>query len=198
MKEKNDTANAILYMEKAVAVDSSRTSAYKDLSSMYQMGRDYDKAIGAYTTYLAKLGDKAQPTDLFQLGVLNFYASQNATGDAKTAYVAAGDTVFARVATEVPDSYLGPQWRARINNIDDKTPLDNVRAFYVEALNRIGDNEKAKSAKLESLQYLAWYALQKDQNDDALKYSEQILQIDPQNTMASQIKSFLERFSGQQ
>lgn len=198
MKEKNDTANAILYMEKAVAVDSSRTSAYKDLSSMYQMGRDYDKAIGAYTTYLAKLGEKAQPTDLFQLGVLNFYASQNATGDAKTAYVAAGDTVFARVATEVPDSYLGPQWRARINNIDDKTPLDNVRAFYVEALNRIGDNEKAKSAKLESLQYLAWYALQKDQNDDALKYSEQILQIDPQNTMASQIKSFLERFSGQQ
>lgn len=191
MKEKGDTLNAIGYMEKAVAKDTGRIAGYKDLSSMYQMDKQYDKAIETYQVYLQKLGDKAQPTDRFQLGVLYYYASLAAEGDAKTAYVTAGSEIFTKVAEEVADSYLGPLWNARINNVDDKSPLDNVKAYYEEALNRIGDNEKAKSAKLESLQYLAWYCLQKDMNEDAIKYSDLILSISPENTMAKQIKAFL-------
>ena len=198
MKEKNDTAGAIHYMELAVSADTSRTQAYKDLSSMYQMGRDYDKAIAAYTNYLTRLGDKAQPTDRFQLGVLNYYASQKATGEAKAAYVAAGDTVFAQIAIDVPDSYLGPLWRARINNIDEKKPLDNVLAFYQQTLTRLDDSEKDKPTKLECLQYEAWYALQKDNNADALKYSEEILKIDPNNVMAGQIKKFISQYGNVQ
>lgn len=191
MKEKGDTLNAINYMAKAVERDTARAAGYKELSSMYQAGKQYDKAIEAYQVYLQKLGDKAQPTDHIQLGLLNYYASQAAADDQKTAYVTAGSNIFTQISEDVPDSYLGPLWNARINNVDDKTPLDNVKAYYEEAYKRIGDNEKAKSAKLECLQYFAWYCLQKDLNDDAIKYSDLILEIAPDNQMATQIKKFL-------
>ena len=47
------------------------------------------------------------------------------------------------------------------------------------------------SGKLQALRYLAFYAVQKDELDDARNYTNQIIAIEPDNAFAKQIDSYL-------
>lgn len=193
MKELNDFPAAIQYYEKALTIDSTKVGGIKELATLYRQNKEIDKGIETYKFYLKQLGDKAELTDLFGLGQQYLAASQMAdiTPEQKDAYVAAGDSVFAAIQAERPDSYQAPLMRAAINITDGSKPEDKVKGFYEQALKLMEGKENVDAAKLQAIRYLAFYAVQKDMLDDARKYCDQLLAIDPENSFGKQIDSYL-------
>lgn len=195
MKELNDFPSAIQYYEKAMSVDSTKLGAIKELATLYRQNKELDKGIETYKFYLKQMGDKAELTDYFGLGQQYLAASQQPGLDpAKRAvYVAAGDSVFASIQKERPNSYLAPLMRAVINISDPANPKpeDNVKAYYEEALKLMEGKDDVNSAKLQALRYLAFYAVQKDMTADARNYCDQILAIDANDATGKQIDAYL-------
>ena len=54
------------------------------------------------------------------------------------------------------------------------------------------EGKEDKAAEGEAYSYFAWYALQKEDEANALKYCDLLLALDPTNAMAQQIKKYFE------
>lgn len=190
-KEKGLMGEAAAFLAQGLEKDPERALGWKELSDLYQSDKNFEAAVEPYKKYLELNKDKNQAVDTMKLGVIYFNASM-AYPERRDEFVAEGAKVFEAIARQVPNSYLGPLWLARISNTSEE-PLDNVRAAYQEVLNRVGDKEEAKQDRVEALAYLAFYALKKDQDADALMYSEEVLKLDPEHPMAKQIKAVLSK-----
>ncbi len=191
MKSNNVYSKAVTYFEKAVEKDATKAIGFKELASAYSGNKQYVPAIDSYKKYLEMTGDAAQATDYMQFGVYYNLAAQDTLDANRMTYVQEGDAAFGKVIELAPNSYQGYQWRARINNTDATKTNDMVRDWYIKTIEIAADNANAKAAKLEGYQYLAWYAIQTDDNEGALKYAEEMLVLDPTNGMALQIKKIL-------
>lgn len=190
-KERGLMGEAAAFMAQALEKSPERALGWKELSDLYQNDKNFEAAVEPYKKFLELNADKNQAVDTMKLGVIYFNASM-AYPERRDEFVAAGAEVFEAIARQVPNSYLGPLWLARISNTSEE-PLDNVRAAYEEVLKRAGEKEDAKQDRVEALAYLAFYALKKDQDEDALKYSEEVLKLDPEHPMAQQIKAVLSK-----
>ena len=192
-EQMKDYSSALQAFTKAIELNPSAAAVYKSLSNIYSKMGMMDEAISNYQTYIDSLGTRAELTDLFGLGRLYYTGLTKGVDSVKAvSYAQEGDKVFAKISVEAPSSYLGPLWRARINNaLDSRTPNDSVYAYYQETVKRL-EGKDDKAAESEAYSYFAWYALQKDDEANALKYSELLLSLDPANTMAQQIKKYFE------
>ena len=136
--------------------------------------------------------DKKTPESLFQLGRLYYGEGTSADtlavqpADRKAALEAA-DSVFALVAQQAPESYLGELWRARTNSaMDPETTQGLAKPFYEKVTEMLlAKNEpKYNSALIECYSYLGYYYLLKSDYPTSKEFWNKILAIDPNNATA--------------
>ena len=193
LEQLKDYGGAMQAFTKALELNPSAATVYKSLSEIYSKMGMTDEAVASYEAYVDTLGTRADMRDLFGLGRMYYTGLRQGTDSVKALiYLAKGDSLFARISTEAPTSHLGPFWRARINNVlNASVPNDSVYAYYQETMTRL-EGKEDKSSEIEALSYFAWYALQKDDDANALKYCDELLSRDPENNMALQIKRYFE------
>ncbi|WP_455962051.1 tetratricopeptide repeat protein [Bacteroides bouchesdurhonensis] len=179
--------------EKAVALDSTKTDLYKNISSAYEEQNEYKKAISAYQKYYLSLEKEQQTPDLqFQMGRLYYGSGTQADSSAisveeRKKALELADSVFKTIAEAAPDSYLGNFWRARTNSaLDPETTQGLAKPFYEAVASMLeGKNDsRYNSALVECYSYLGYYYLVVNKLPESKEYWNKILAVDPANATA--------------
>ncbi len=193
MDQLEDTPAAVGFQEKAVAADPSKTAALKKLAQLYSRNNQIDEGLATYQKYLDAQGENVSARDQFGLGQQYVRASkrQDVSAEKKAEYIKGGDEIFLKILEKQPDFYQAALMRAALHVTDPSQPQDEPKALYIEALKLMEGREGIDSAKLQALSYLAFYAVQKDLEDDARSYVDQILAIDSENATGIQIDKYL-------
>lgn len=185
---------AILEYGKALKKDDTQIDLWREISDAYEQKNDYVQAIASYQKYYDALPhDTKTPEALFQLGRL--YYGEGTSSDTlavqpedRQAALQAADSVFALVATQAPDSYLGDMWRARTNSaLDPETTEGLAKPYYEKVANQLLAKNDAKynAALIECYSYLGYYYLLKSDYPTSKEYWNKILAIDPTNATAN-------------
>lgn len=184
---------AVAQYEKAMTLDPAKTELWNNISSSYESGGDYSKAIDAYKKYYQSMSADKQTPDLqFQLGKL--YYEKGAQSDTlkvarvdRRAALASADSVFAVIAQAAPDSYLGNFWRARTNSaLDPETTQGLAKPYYEQVVTFLTskNDPRYNSALVECYSYLGYYYLVANKLPESKEYWNKILAIDPTNATA--------------
>ena len=123
---------------KALEKDESQVDLWREIADAYELKNDYTQAIAAYKKYYDSLAqDKKTSENLFQLGRL--YYGEGTSSDTlsvqsadRMAALQAADSVFALVAEQASDSYLGDMWRARTHSAMDPETTEGLAKPYYE------------------------------------------------------------------
>ena len=123
---------------KALEKDESQVDLWREIADAYELKNDYTQAIAAYKKYYDSLAQgKKTSENLFQLGRL--YYGEGTSSDTlsvqsadRMAALQAADSVFALVAEQAPDSYLGDMWRARTHSAMDPETTEGLAKPYYE------------------------------------------------------------------
>lgn len=192
-KEMGDIPAAIDYYKLAIGCDSTKLGAYTELAKLYRRNKQYDEGIATYKLFIEKAGDRAKLSDILGYGQMYMAALQqpDLTEEQKDAYIQAGDAVFQQVLQRDPTAYQAMLFRARINIKDRTHPEDTPKALYEQAIQMMEGKENTERARIEAYGYLAFYSVQKDSLDDARRYTDLMLGIDPENGTAKQIDAYL-------
>ena len=184
---------AVAEYGKALEKDSDQVDIWREIADAYELKNDYAQAITAYQKYYDALSqDKKTAESLFQLGRL--YYGQGTSSDTlsvrpadRATALQAADSVFALVARQAPDSYLGDMWRARTNSAMDPETTEGLAKPYYEKVTEmlLAKNEpRYNSALIECYSYLGYYYLLKSDYPVSKEYWNKILAIDPTNATA--------------
>lgn len=180
---------------KALEKDESQVDLWREIADAYELKNDYTQAIAAYKKYYDSLAqDKKTSENLFQLGRL-YYGEGTSSDDTlavqpadRMAALQAADSVFALVAEQAPDSYLGDMWRARTHSaMDPETTEGLAKPYYEKVVDvLLAKNEpRYNSALIECYSYLGYYYLLKSDYATSKEYWNKILAIDPTNATAN-------------
>lgn len=154
-----------------------KLEVYGIFAKSYYDSLKYTKAIYYYE--LKDSINSLNNTDLYFLGLSYF----------KNSSFKESDSIFTRILEK--DSTYATGWLYRAKN-NDKLDPDKVnflaRPFYLKfvevALANEKDKDKNKRGLLESYNYLAYHAVQTEDNIAAISYYESILLLDPNNENA--------------
>lgn len=185
---------AILEYGKALEKDDTQIDLWREISGAYEQKNDYAQAIASYRKYYDALTqDNKTPEALFQLGRL--YYGEGTSSDTlavqpedRLAALQSADSVFALVATQAPDSYLGDMWRARTNSaLDPETTEGLAKPYYEKVADLLlaKNDPKYNAALIECYSYLGYYYLLKSDYPTSKEYWNKILAIDPTNATAN-------------
>ena len=179
--------------QKAYELDSASVELLQQISDAYASNDDYEKAIDAYKKYCEALpAEERTMENTFQLGRL-YYSEGTATDTIKVtremrqAALIQADTIFAEVAAEAPDSYLGNFWRARTNSaIDPETTQGLAKPYYEKVVEMLLPKNDARYNRviIECYKYLGYYFLLQSDYETSKDYWNKILAIDPNDTLA--------------
>lgn len=212
LKETGDLDAAIVQYQKAIELDKSQVSIYKDIASTLSSEKKNAEAAQIYAKYVATVGEAAEATDYFQLGRYYYMAASNISKSddeeslaKKLEYIAEGDKAFAKVAELIPDSHLGNFWRARIQAIADPDSKEGLGKPYYEAsiqiINAKGDHNNDKEL-VEAYSYLSYYwyvqwieasnaknaAATAEAKENTKLNVEKLLELDPTNNIGITLK----------
>ena len=184
---------AVAQYEKAYELDSASVELLQQISDAYASNDDYEKAIDAYKRYCEALpAEERTMENTFQLGRL-YYSEGTATDTIKVtremrqAALIQADTIFAEVAAEAPDSYLGNFWRARTNSaIDPETTQGLAKPYYEKVVEMLLPKNDARYNRviIECYKYLGYYFLLQSDYETSKDYWNKILAIDPNDALA--------------
>lgn len=182
----------------ALKKDSSQYQIYDELSKIFSKQKKYDQSLQYSRKYLLKKPNLVT-ADFFQLGKA-YYSTANSL-DVKTdslkqlGYFQNADSLFAKVETYSPNSYLGTFWRARVNSaIDKETTLGLAKPFYEKALEiLVKDPVKYKKELSEIYSYFGFYYFQKEDKIASIDNWKKLLEIDPENSKALEAIKVLEK-----
>lgn len=201
MKENGDIPAAIDYTKRALAKDATKVGGYKELSVLLSRSGETEEGLKMYRTYLDKLGEKAELKDFFGLGQQYVRAAQQEKDPAKhEALVKDGDAIFLEILDKKSDAYQAVLMRAALHIKDSSKPEAEPKAFYEQALQMMEGKEDTNNAKVQALSYLAFCAVQEEvktpeeekaNHAKAANYAKQILEIDPENSLAKNIVAFV-------
>lgn len=179
-KTKQDSL-AVIYLEEAYQRDTTDHELLSDLGKSYMGLKKYDQGKEAYQKRIDT--GKSTSADHFQLGLCNYYTEQYAQAD----------SCFSKVISIQPNYYLSYWYKGRSITQLDSLPNDSAKWAFEKAV-ELGSADKQKNAKnlIIALNYLAFYYVQKDQNEAAILAYTQILELDPQNKDANANKKLLE------
>lgn len=187
----NDHPTAISYWQKALAIDSTKSEGYKSLAVLLQRTKQSPKAIEAYQQYMKLLGDKATLNDKLGLGRIYIAAKTEAsTPEDKESFIIAGDKIFDELCKEAPDHASPMFYRAQLWIKDRNAAEEKPREYFLKTLELLGDKE-AKRERKTAYAYLMIYALKKNQDEECMKYVQQILKIDPEDKTALDVQKIL-------
>lgn len=193
LSELKEYDEAIIQYGKALEKDNTQIDLWREISDAYEMKNDYAQAIAAYRKYCDALApEKKSPETLFQLGRL--YYGQGTSSDTlavpptdRKLALQSADSLFALVAEQAPESYLGDMWRARTQSaMDPETTEGLAKPYYEKVVDLLlsKNDSNHDSALIESYSYLGYYYLLKSDYPASKEYWNKILAIDPDNATA--------------
>ena len=144
---------------------------------------------------MTKLGDdKVKVADYLQLAqiYLPILRQTTLTPEQKQEYRNKGDEALVKALEKDPTAYQAWLLRAQMNITNPSTPEEKPREYYEKAIEVMTANQKGSEANYATAYaYLAFYNVQKDNLDQARKYTDLLLQIDPEHSTALQIDKYL-------
>jgi len=201
---------------KAMKINPAQTNLlYLTIINAAEKERDFPTALTYYEKYFEAAPDYSS-LSLFKYGQAAYYSaapyvsaksqvvideltdpSLAAENEATfNTYVQKGDKAFADLIVRQPDKYYGYQWRAEINGLTDyynqlrKKPMAYIAKPYYEAAIEFNTANNENGARNKDLitdyNYLAKYAIDKNDIPSCIDYKKKILEIDPENAQAKE------------
>lgn len=193
-----DYEKAIVQFNKALELNDGRSDVMAKLSEAYEEMGNFDKALELYTQFMNSLEPDQRTLEVtFRLGRLYYTHASNEgiTATEKKRTLNSADSVFAIVAKLAPNSHMGNFWRARTNSILDPESEQGLAKPYYEAvvdlLEEKNDPARYGSTLMECYRYLGYYYFLKKNKTNSIYYWQQVLQIDPDNSVAKRAMEFL-------
>ncbi len=189
---------AIVNYKLALEKDSNQYQVYDELAKSSNKLKLYEQGL-KYSCEFLKKKPTIVTSDYFNLGKA-YYSTANSI-DVKTDSLKkmnlyhVSDSLFAKVETYSPNSYLGTFWRARVNSqIDQESTLGLAKPFYEKALEiLIKEPEKNKPQLTEIYSYFGFYYYMKEDKATSIEYWKKLLEIDPENAKAQEAITSLEK-----
>jgi tetratricopeptide (TPR) repeat protein len=206
LSETGNKAKAIEQYQKAIELDPTKVSVFKDIATTSAKDKQYSEAADYYKKYIELMGEKADAADYSQLGSyylsagVNVESNKGLTPDqikaqALTFYKEA-DAAFAMVTERKPDSYLGFYQRARTNyQMDPESEQGLAKPYYEQTVNvLLATPEPNKNVLIEAYSYLSYYyylqyekSKKADDKASVKTYAEKVLELDPENNSGKQL-----------
>ncbi|MDR0414042.1 MAG: tetratricopeptide repeat protein [Prevotellaceae bacterium] len=204
---------AVQQYGKAIELATDKLDMYKKIGE--QLNKAGYPGVGAdyYNLYIEAMGGEADTKDYYTMGTYLYKAAttivRDTTVDSLYAankaneYLVKADTTFGVITERMPDNTLGFLYRARVNaSLDPETSTGLAKPHYEALLALIVSKENYNQAYrkelLEIYQYLSYYYyLQFDANGNdedksqVITYSDKILELNPNNAIAQQLKEAL-------
>lgn len=182
VKTKGDTLAAIDNMKKAIAMDSSYWTLYKEVAELYYSKKDNCSSAMAHQMYQDSV-IKPDPVDLYKLGLAQFYCKEDSLRFEKA------EKTFIRVTELVPAAGLGWLWSAKAAtrlDVDVQANPDLIAQFgraknYYEKYVPIAvaDKEKNKRDLIGAYQYLSYYYFLQGNAEATRTNATSLLELDP-------------------
>lgn len=198
-----DYQGAIKAYKNAERVAPEDAATQFNLSRTYEKVKEYDNAVAAYKKYMQLSKKEEDTNELFKLARV-YYNAANATKEdslLRVKYIKAGDSIYAKVddvmVKEGEPSYLAVFWRSRINQLYDRKHPNEIAAKYMkEAIKRLEDpkfaGEDYNAHRAQAYSYIAWLAMEKDNNEEAKTNAQAALKYEEDNPLATNVKKYLE------
>lgn len=166
------------------------------ISKAYENIGLYPKAVEYYKTYMTKLDEEERTAYVvYELGRL-YYAQgtdKSVTEELTPEKIEAlhqADKTFAEVDRMRPDSYLGCYWQARTNvALDPESTKGLAKPYYQRVIEMT--ESKGGSQLTEAYRYLAYYYYMKKDRNNAHRYIDKILDIDPMDQYALRLSEVI-------
>jgi len=190
-KAPRDTVNktnrdslAIVYLQKALELDSSKTELYSDMGDVYMRSKNYVLAQQAYQKKIDAT-KTASAIDYFSLGKSYYFNKEYNKAD----------TAFLRVVELKPAASAGYLWRARSNSLNEEANNDTTFALFTKYLEiAVPDAKSPKNEIGEAYRFIGFYYVKKEDNSKAIESYNKSLEYDPENKEA---KEYLKQLSQQ-
>jgi tetratricopeptide (TPR) repeat protein len=182
--------SVIKYYRRALSIskDSAKLAGYyKELAGNAAAKKDFT-AQAKWLQLYYDMSKEVNNVDLFNWGIAA-YRSNNYT---------LADSVFGLYTEKYPDQGFGFYWRARTNAIIDTGMRAGLAVPYynrlIEILDTASLSDTNKKWMLEACGYVAAYEANTRKNyDEAVRYFDKILEIDPDNADAKKYIAILEK-----
>ena len=166
------------------------------ISKAYENIGLYPKAVEYYKTYMTKLDEEERTAYVvYELGRL-YYAQgtdKSVTEELTPEKIEAlhqADKTFAEVDRMRPDSYPGCYWQARTNvALDPESTMGLAKPYYQRVIEMT--ESKGGSQLTEAYKYLAYYYYVKKDRENAHRYIDKILDIDPMDQYALRLSEVI-------
>jgi tetratricopeptide (TPR) repeat protein len=166
---------AIIDLEKAISMDSSKYDLLSEMGAIYQKMKSYDNAINAYDRKL-KVAGKLNANDYFSKGRAYYY---------KKDFINA-DTCFGSVIKFQPALPIGYLWRAKASiQLDPDSKLGLARPYYEKYVELTTDTKKFIKELTEAYEYLGYYYMVQKDNVKSKELWLKLKEIDPNNSKAN-------------
>ncbi|MDR1591412.1 MAG: tetratricopeptide repeat protein [Prevotellaceae bacterium] len=199
-------ADGVAELNKAWQLQTNKQDASKRYAALCAGVERYADAIDFLERYFETIGIDATLEDNLLLGRYYYMAGAENIKDSVLAvqelsknYLLKADSVFATIATTLPDNFMGYFWRARSNSsLDPETTAGLAKPFYEKTIEVILAQDPTRTRELtEAYSYLSYYHYLQyyahKNNEDKLKvkeYAERILEIDPNNQTGKTLLDF--------
>ncbi|HNG90358.1 MAG TPA: hypothetical protein PK858_09140, partial [Saprospiraceae bacterium] len=184
VKTKGDTLAAIGNLKKGIVKDSSQWAVYKEIGELYYTKKKNLEAAQAYTMYLDSVA-KPDPTDLYKLGLAQFYSKDDSLRFVKA------EKTFAKITELVPKAGLGWIWAGKAaarQDPDITAHPELVNEFgkaktYFEKYVEIGAADPVKNKKdlVVAYEYLTYYHYNKANVEQVKAHATKLLELDSAN-----------------
>lgn len=178
-KTGNDSL-AIMYFNKAIAMDSTKAELHGDIAQLYTQKKKYNEAANEYELKAQQMQLTTQ--DYFSMGNA-YYFGQN---------YSKADSAFAKVVELRPNVYLGYFWRGRASsNLDPDLKQGLAKPHYEKCVEIISVDSasivKYKKELVESYWYLTNYYIQKEDDTNTKLFCKKVLEFDPEHKDAKKV-----------
>lgn len=192
---KADSANWAFSKALEKEAPENKAVAYREIAESYRLGRDWVNGAKWYEKIIIEFPDEAKGNDYYWCGICYYYSSSNSENvDAETQLSKATAT-FDKMVEKFPDEHLGYYYRGR-----SKAALDSEgkEGLAVEDFEKWLSMDLSKEANIDrlmpyALQYLTAAYYHKEDKEKALMYANRVLEKDPDNAFAEQIKEYFEQ-----
>lgn len=191
-----DDSLAAMQLEKAIQMDTTMMDTYTELANSYKKAGKFDKAIDVAKLKIQRMKEPSL-NDYFALGQF-YYAQGTGSQDSVVKYTALhnADSIFGIVTQKVPDQIIAHLLRAKANvGMDPQTIIGLAKPHYEKVI-EIGslDPVKNKGYLLEANYYLAYLYYNQKDKENALKYIDSVLAIEPTHEQASKLKDIVNKY----
>ncbi len=180
-KQYNDSAD--YYFNLAVSNDtaSDKSDLYRQIADGFKDNKEYKKAGNWYAKIIAANADAAA-LDYFYWGFWNFYGQD---------YPEASKA-FKAMRAKYPLEGSGILWDAKVAAaIDNEAKTGAAVPIYKEWFAFTHEGYEKKDADIMAgWQYIAWYYYNSNNQTEAMNYVNKILEKDPGNEFANQVKDY--------